>query len=66
MSSFKSSEDFQKKEGGPDSTVSNNQFSSVTLNEFAMMQETEHTIISKLREAVNPKTDINPKGVNIA
>ena len=36
MSSFKSSENIQKKEVGPDSTVSNNQFSSVTLNELAM------------------------------
>ena len=36
MRSFKSSENIQKKEGGPDSTVSNNQFSSVTLNELAM------------------------------
>ena len=35
-SSFKSSENIQKKEGGPDSTVWNNQFSSVTLNELAM------------------------------
>ena len=26
----------QKKAGGPDSTVSNNQFSSLTLNELAM------------------------------
>ena len=30
------SENTQKKEGGPDSTVSLNQFSSVTLNELAM------------------------------
>ena len=36
LSSFKSSENIQKKEGGPDSTVANNQFSSVTLNELAM------------------------------
>ena len=38
LSSFKSSENIQKKEGGPDSTVSNNQFSSVTLNELAINQ----------------------------
>ena len=36
MSSFKSSENIQKKEGGPDSSVSDNQSSSVTLNELAM------------------------------
>ena len=36
MSSFKSSRDIQKKEGGPDSRlVSDNQSSSVTLNELA-------------------------------
>ena len=35
MSSFKSSRDIQKKEGGPDRPVSDNQSSSVTLNELA-------------------------------
>ena len=36
MRSFKSSENIQKKEGGPDRSVSDNQSSSVTLNELAM------------------------------
>ena len=36
MSSFKSSENIQKKEGGPDRSVSDNQSSSVTLKEQAM------------------------------
>ena len=36
MSSFKSSENIQKKEGGPDRSVSDNQSSSVTLNELPM------------------------------
>ena len=36
MSSFKSSVDKQKKERGPDRPVSNNKFSSVTLDELAM------------------------------
>ena len=36
MSSFKSSENIQKKEGGPDRSVSDNQSSSVTLNELVM------------------------------
>ena len=36
MSSFKSSENIYKKEGGPDISVSDNQSSSVTLNEMAM------------------------------
>ena len=35
-SSFKSSENIQKKEGGPDRYVSDNQSSSVTLNELAI------------------------------
>ena len=36
MSSFKSSGNMQKKEGGQDRSVSDNQSSSVTLNELAM------------------------------
>ena len=36
MSSFKSSEKIQKKEGGPDRSLSDNPSSSVTLNELAM------------------------------
>ena len=36
MSSFKSSESIQKKEGGPDRSVSDKQASSVTLNDLAM------------------------------
>ena len=36
MSSFKSSENIKKKEGGPDRSVSDNQSSSVTLNKLAM------------------------------
>ena len=35
-SSFKSSENIQKKEGGPDRSFSDNQSSSVTLNALAM------------------------------
>ena len=52
---FKSSENFQKKEGGPDLSVSNYQFSSVTLNGLAMRT---HTVISNFNKAVNPKTEI--------
>ena len=36
MSSFKSSENIKKKEDGPDRSVSDNQSSSVTLNELEM------------------------------
>ena len=36
MSSFRGSENFQKKEGRPDRSVLGNQSSSVTMNELAM------------------------------
>ena len=36
LGSFKSSENIQKKKDGSDRYVSNNQFSSVTLDELAM------------------------------
>ena len=45
MSSFKSSENIQKKEGGPDRSVSDYQSSSVTLNELAMKARKD-TVIS--------------------
>ena len=57
LRSFKSSENIQKKEGGPDSTVSLNELTTNT-------REREHTIISSFGEAVNLKTE--PKGVKIA
>ena len=41
MSSFKSSENIQKKAGGPDRSVSDNQSSSVTLNELAIKVKTK-------------------------
>ena len=55
LSSFK----IHRKESGPDSTVSNNQLSTVTLNELATNAKgkREHTIVSSFREAVNPKID---------
>ena len=46
MSSFKSSENIQKKEGGSDRSVSDNQFSSVTPNELAMKARKKYTVIS--------------------
>ena len=51
MSSFKSSENIQKKEGGPDRSVSDNQSSSVTLNELAMKARKD-TVISSFRKEV--------------
>ena len=45
MSSFKSSENIHKKEVGPDRSVSDNQSSSVTMNEL-VMKARKDTIIS--------------------
>ena len=59
--SFKSSGNIQKKEGGPDRSVSNHQFSSVTLNELAMKARENSPVISCFNKAVNPKTDIIAK-----
>ena len=51
MSSFKSSENIQKKEDGPDRSVSDNQSSSVTLNELAM-EARKDTVISSFSKKV--------------
>ena len=51
MSSFKSSGNIQKKEDGPDRSVSDNQFSSVTLNEMAMKAR-KNTVISSFSKEV--------------
>ena len=51
MSSYKSSENIQKKEGGPDRSISDNQSSSVTLNELAMKARKE-TVISNFSKEV--------------
>ena len=51
MSSFKSSENIQKKEGGSDRPVSDNQSSSVTLNELAMKAR-KNTVISSFSKEV--------------
>ena len=53
MSSFKSSENFQKKEGGPDRSVSDNQSSSVTLNELAMKARKDTVISSFSKEVIH-------------
>ena len=45
MMSFKSSQHIQKKEGGPDRSVSDNQSSSVTLNELAIKARKNNTCI---------------------
>ena len=67
MSSFKSSENIQKKEVVPERSVSDNQSSSVTLNELAMkarksycnfkLQQRSHTLTDiKIMTKPNPAT----------
>ena len=51
MSSIKSSENIQKKEGEPDRSVSDNQSSAVTLNELAMKAK-KGTVISSFSKEV--------------
>ena len=59
MSSFKSSENIQKKEVGPDRSVSDNQSSYVTRNELAMKARKSNCKF-KLRQKSYTMTDINP------
>ena len=53
MSSFKSSENIQKKEGGPDRSVSDNQSSSVNLYELAMKARKDAVISSFSKEVIH-------------
>ena len=53
MRSFKSSENIQKKEGVPDRSVSDNQSSSVTLNELAMKARKDNVILSFSKEVIH-------------
>ena len=56
MSSFKSSENIQKIEGGPDKSVSNNnKFSSVTLNELAMKARLRFYFLNTFLYSVFPE-----------
>ena len=63
ISSFKSSENIQKKEGGPDRSVSNNSSSSVTMNELAMKAKTCCNF--EFQQGSHTLTDINLNGVQI-
>ena len=56
MISFKSSEKIQKKEGGPDRSISDNQSSSVTLNELAMKARKNTVISSFCKEVIHRLT----------
>ena len=53
MNSFKSSENIQKKEGGPDRSVSDNQSSSVSLSELAMKARKDTVISSFSKEVIH-------------
>ena len=64
MSSFKCSENIQKKDGGPDRSVSDNQSSSVTLNELAKKARKSYCNF-KFQQRSHTKTDINPNEVQI-
>ena len=64
MSSFKSSENIQKKEGGPDRSVSDNQSSSVTLNDLAMKARKKYCNF-EFQQGSHTLTDINLNWVQI-
>ena len=64
MSSFKSSENIQKKERGPDRSVLDNQSSSVTLNERAMKARKSYCNF-KFQQISHTMTDISPNDVQI-
>ena len=53
MSFFKSSENIQKKEGGPGRSVLDNQSSSVTLNELAVKARKDTVISSFSKEVIH-------------
>ena len=64
MSSFKCGENIEKKEGGPDRSVSDYQSCSVTLNEPAMKARKSFCNF-KLQQRSLTITDINPNEVQI-
>ena len=56
LSSFKSNDNIQKLEGGPDISVLNNEFSSVTSNE----SQKTYAVTSHFNKVFDPKIDTNP------
>ena len=64
MSSFKSSENVQKKECGSDRSVSDNQSSSVTMNELAMKARKSYCNF-KFQQRSHTMTHINLNEVQI-
>ena len=63
-SSFKSNENIQKKECGPDRSVSDNQSSSVTLNKMAMKAKKSYCNF-KFKQRRHTMNDIKPNEVQI-
>ena len=63
-SSFKSTGNIQKKECGPDRSVSDNQSSSVTLNKLAMKARKSYYNF-KFKQRSNTMTDIKPNEVQM-
>ena len=61
---IKSSENIQKKEGGPDRSVLDNQSSSVTMNELAMKARKKYCNF-EFQQGSHTLTDINLNGVQI-
>ena len=53
MSSFKNSENIQKKEGGPDRSISDNQSSSVSMSALAMKARKDAVISSFSKEVIH-------------
>ena len=64
MISFKSSEN-SKERGWPDRSVSDNQSSSVTINELAMNARKSYCNL-KLQQRSHTMTDINPNEIQIS
>ena len=64
MRSLKSSRNIQKKECGPDRSVSDNQSSSVALNELAVKAILRYSNF-EFQQRSHTMTDINLNGVQI-
>ena len=64
MSFIRSSENIQKKENGSDRSVSDNQSSSVTLNELTMKARKSYCNF-KFKQRSHTMTDINPNEFQI-
>ena len=65
MSSFKSRGNIQKKENGPYRSVSNNNFSSVTLNKLAMKDRENIMLFRGSTRHSNQWPILNQNGVRI-